>query len=394
MKSFEITKGIHWVGAVDWKVRNFHGYLTQLGTSYNAYLILDEKKVLVDAVKAGFEQEFFSRVRSVCDLAEIDLIVCNHVEPDHSGALPALLKECPKARILISPKGEAALKRHYGEDLPLTVVKEGDAISIGQRTLTFQPIPMVHWPDSMVTYIPEERLLFSNDAFGQHIASSERFADELPDGQVILEAAKYYANIVLPYSRQVKGVLATLGGLAVDTIAPSHGAIWRQDLHRILGAYTNWAEGRASRRAVIIYDTMWGSTEKLAREFADALEGKGVPTAQYCMQGNHVSDVITEVMLSSHVLMGCPTLNGTLLPTMAAMLSYMRGLRPQHKVGLAFGSYGWAPSAQKELHQAMVDMGITCPSGPFSVNYVPGKHHLGLIPAAVEEFLELKSNGE
>ena len=264
LNKVEIKPDIYWVGGIDWDIRNFHGYLTQRGTTYNAYLIIDKKITLVDTVKHYLFDELFSRIKEIVDPSKIDYIISNHVEMDHTGSLPKLLRFCPNAKIITSTRGEKGLKRHYKKDWDFQVVQSGDTLNIGKRTLHFVHIPMVHWPDSMVTYIPSDKLLLPNDAFGQHIASSERFDDELEWGMLQEEAAKYYANIVMPYGDQVKKALAALGELDIDMIAPSHGIIWRSYIPQILKEYHKWAAYESDDKALIVYDSMWGSTEKMA----------------------------------------------------------------------------------------------------------------------------------
>ena len=239
MKSLEIKKGIYWVGAIDWDLRNFHGYLTPRGSTYNAYLIVDKRIVLVDTVKHYFFDEMLNRIKEIVDPGKIDYIISNHTEMDHSGGLPRMMEIAKNASLVCSPNGEKGLKRHFKKDWNFKVVNSGDSINIGKRNLKFVCVPMVHWPDSMVTYVPEEKLLLPNDAFGQHIASDERFVDELEWDIVKEEATKYYANIVLPYGQQVQKALEALSSLDIDMIAPSHGLIWRERLKDIIDFYKN-----------------------------------------------------------------------------------------------------------------------------------------------------------
>ena len=237
MKAVEIRKGIYWVGAIDWHIRNFHGYTTNRGATYNAYLILDEKVTLIDTVKGMFSDELLERISDVIDPAKIDYIISNHVEMDHSGALPAMVKACPNATIITSaPSGLKGLSAHYG-NLNYKPMKTGDSLNIGRRNLTFVTTPMLHWPDNMVTYCPEERILFSNDAFGQHYATSERFDDETDLAVAMEEAKKYYANIVMCYGRQAAAAWNVVHELGLDMIAPSHGIIWRSHIDTIMDAY-------------------------------------------------------------------------------------------------------------------------------------------------------------
>ncbi len=310
MKKSPVKKNIYWVGGIDWNLSNFHGYLTQRGSTYNAYLIVDRKTVLVDTVKHYLFEEMLSRIREIIDPASIDYIVSNHVEMDHSGSIPAILDYAPEARVITSTRGEKGLRKHYGDDLDLMTVKSGDSIDIGDRTLKFVHTPMVHWPDNMVTYIPEEKLLLSNDAFGQHIASSSRFDHDISWGIAQEEAAKYYANIVLPYSRQVRKALEAISGLDIDTIAPSHGIIWQSRVSDIIEEYQRWANSESSpEHALIVYDTMWGSTEKIARRLCSGMEEEGVHVTMRYLKEYDISDIMTEVLRSRFILVGSPTLN-------------------------------------------------------------------------------------
>ncbi|MGQ9582197.1 MAG: FprA family A-type flavoprotein [Thermoplasmatota archaeon] len=376
MTGVELKPGIFWVGAVDWDIRNFHGYSTNRGTTYNAYLIIDEKVVLIDTVKRHLFEEMLARISAIVEPSKIDYVVANHVEMDHSGSLPMVLGLAPGARVLCSPQGEKGLSRHYRQRWDLRVVRTGERVATGRRSLVFHLMPMVHWPDSMATYVPEERLLLPNDAFGQHIASTERFDDELDWGVLREEAAKYYANIVLPYSEQVGGALAALSGLKVDMIAPSHGIIWRRGVGDILAEYSRWSSHRTDARAVIVYDTMWGSTEMLARALRLGLEDAGVPARMRPLKANHISDVMTDVLTSRVVLVGSPTLNNGLMPTVAAFLTYMKGLRPRRRVGMAFGSYGWGGQAPGEIEGVMKGLGWEVPEPAINIKWVPDEGEL------------------
>jgi flavorubredoxin len=378
MKAVKITDNIYWVGAIDWNLRNFHGYLTQRGSTYNAYLIIDEKVTLLDTVKAPFFNEMFDRISSVIDPEKIDYLVSNHTEMDHSGALPQIMKAAPNATVVASPKGEKHLKRHYGEDLAVTTIKNGDTLSLGTRSLAFALTPMVHWPDNMVTYMPEEKILFSNDAFGQHISSSERFDDQYPLEIIIEEARKYYANIVLPYGAQVQKALEALKGLEIETICPSHGLIWRNHIAEILERYNGWCTNETGSRAVILYDTMWGSTEKIARELARSFEDKGIEYQIYKLQETHISDIMTDIIDARYICVGSPTLNSSMLPTVASFLTYMKGLSPKKRVGVAFGSYGWGGQGVMEVDSMLQACGFDMME-PIKINFVPTDEELRAI---------------
>lgn len=376
MKPIEIKPKIYWVGGIDWDLRNFHGYLTQRGSTYNAYLIMDEKIVLVDTVKHYLFEEMLSRIRGVVDPSRIDYVVSNHVEMDHSGNIPRILEIAPKAKVIASPNGEKGLCRHFKQDWDFRVVKSGDSLNIGQYTLKFFLTPMVHWPDSMVTYVPEEKILLPNDAFGQHIAGAERFDDGVGWDIVYEEAAKYYANIVLPFGDQVKKALDALSGLEIEMIAPSHGVIWRSYLSKILGAYQRWANHDTEKRALIVYDTMWGSTGKIASALQQGLEAEGLPVTMRNLKTNHISDIMTDVLFSKLILVGSPTLNNGLLPTVGAFLTYLKGLRPRKRLGFAFGSYGWGGQAVGEIERCLQELGWDIPLPRVNLKYVPDEKEL------------------
>jgi flavorubredoxin len=376
MEPVEIKPGIYWVGGIDWDLRNFHGYLTQRGTTYNAYLIIDEKVVLVDTVKRHLFDEMLSRIKEVVDPSTIDYLVSNHVEMDHSGSVPQMVSRAPEAIVVTSPKGEEGLRRHFKTEWAMHVVKSGDTLSIGNRTLQFFLTPMVHWPDNMVTYLPEEKLLLSNDAFGQHIATAERYDDEVGWDILHEEAAKYYANIVLPYSEQVSKALNALAGLDIEMVAPSHGVIWRSHLPQILEAYQRWAINEVENRALIVYDTMWGSTEKIAYSLREGLEKAGVPVTMRNLKTNHISDIMTDVLCSKAIIIGSPTLNIGVLPTVGAFLTYLEGLRPKKRVGFAFGSYGWGGQAVKKIEAVMNTLGWDMPLNGITIQYIPDEEEL------------------
>ncbi|WP_027718494.1 FprA family A-type flavoprotein [Desulfovirgula thermocuniculi] len=389
MKPVEIKPGIYWVGAVDWDLRYFHGYLTPRGTTYNAYLIVDEKIVLVDTVKHYLFDEMLDRIKGVVEPSRIDYLVVNHVEMDHSGSVPRIMELAPRAKIVTNPQGKKALGRHYKKDWDCLVVNSGDEVKIGARTLKFFTTPMVHWPDSMVTYIPEERLLLPNDAFGQHLACDARFDDQVGWEVVHEEAAKYYANIVLPYGEQVNKVLDALAALEIDMIGPSHGVIWRTYLAQIVQAYRRWANHETERRALIVYDTMWGSTKKIALALQDGLEDAGVPVTVKFLQTNHISEIVPHVLVSRAVLVGSPTLNNGMLPTVSAFLTYLRGLRPQKRIGLAFGSYGWGGQGAREVKAAMEAMGWEVPFDVINIQYIPDEAELAAVRETARKLGEM-----
>ncbi len=341
LNAIEMKEGIYWVGAVDWSMRSFHGYSTRRGSSYNAYLILDEKITLIDTVKAPFVTELLERISSVVDPKKIDCIISNHVEPDHAGSLPIMAKCCPNAKIVTSaPNGLKGLTGRYG-DLAYQAVKTGETLSLGKRTLSFVATPMLHWPDSMVTYCPEEKVLFSNDAFGQHLAANRRFDDENDMHIIMEEAKKYYANILMLYGKQAQTALSALAGLPIEMILTGHGVSWRTHIPEILDAYRKWSAGELEEKAVVVFDSMWGSTERLARAITDAFTAKGIPVAYFDLRADHISDVITEVLTSKYLAVGSPTINNQMMPPVASFLCYLKGFVPKGRQAFAFGSFGW-----------------------------------------------------
>ncbi len=375
IKAIQIKENVYWVGGIDWNIRNFHGYLTQRGSTYNAYLIIDEKITLIDTVKHYLFDEMLERISDVIDPADIDYVISNHVEQDHSGSLPEIMEIATKATLVTSPNGEKGLKAHFREDWNYRIVKSGDVLNIGKRNLTFVQTPMVHWPDNMVTYLEEDKILFSNDAFGQHIASTERFDDELPLGVILEEARKYYANIVLPYGGQVQKALGTLGGLDVEVIATSHGLIWRSNIPAILNEYQKWSTNATEKKAVIVYDTMWNATEIIAESISDVFEKKGYNVRFMDLKNNHISDIMTEVITAKYICVGSPTLNNNLMPSVASFLTYLKGLAPKDRIGLAFGSYGWSGQSIGQVEQYLKDCGFETLEN-IRIQYIPEEDQL------------------
>ncbi|MDY6907732.1 MAG: FprA family A-type flavoprotein [Chloroflexota bacterium] len=372
MAGVTIKNDVYWVGAIDWNVRNFHGYSTHLGTTYNAYLVLDSKIALIDTVKAPFYEEMMGRIRQIVDPMDIDVIVSNHVEMDHSGSLPMVMKEAGKATLITAERfGESGLKDTFHADWELTPVKEGDELSLGRRKLVFIPTPMLHWPDSMATYLAGDDLLFSMDAFGQHIASSQRFDDEVGLDVVMPQAAKYYANILMPFGDLIVKAVDKLGGLKFDTIATSHGVVWRSHASEIVDAYRAWGRGDARAKALVIYDTMWGSTETMARALVEGIAAEGVEARLFNLSKTDRSDVIHEVLDARALLVGSPTLNNGLFPTVADFLCYLKGLKPRGKVGAAFGSHGWAGGAVKAIESELRAAGVEILDSDLAIKYVP-----------------------
>lgn len=379
MSNTELAKGIYWVGAIDWDVRDFHGYSTYKGTTYNAFLIVDKKVTLFDTVKRSHLDELMQNIRAIIDPAKIDYLVVNHVEMDHSGSLPEMMDIIKPEKLFCSPMGQKAIVEHFHrEDWPFEVVKSGSEVSLGKRTIQFLETRMLHWPDSMFSYIKEDGILFSSDAFGQHYATSERFDDEVDLSEVMQESAKYYANILYLFSPLIRKLLATVNemGLDIKMIAPDHGVIWRTHQNHILEAYDKWSRNESEKKTLVIYDSMWHSTEKMAHAIGAGLKETGVSTTMINLKVHHRSDVMTQVLGARAVVLGCSTLNNGLLPRMAGFLMYMRGLKPTKKFGAAFGSFGWSGEAVGLLNSALEEMKIEVIEDGLRLKYVPDDHRL------------------
>ena len=342
MKPIQIKNDICWVGAVDWNVRNFHGhtYTTKKGTTYNAYLIVDEKIALVDTVYGPFAGELIDRIREIVPPEKIDYVIANHVETDHSGALPEVMKLCPKARVLGTAKCKEGLYRNYYRDWDFQIVKTGDKLKLGNRTLAFLEAPMIHWPDSMFTYCPEEALLMPNDAFGQHFATNRLFDDEVDMCALMDEALKYYANILWPLGpiilKKIEEVLKM--GIPIKTIAPSHGIIWRKDPGKILSAYVEWTKNLTKKKVVIVYETMWGATEKMARRILEGVTAAGAECKLYNIAQSDRTEVISQMFDAKGFIIGSSTHDNDMLPNLAGFLEFLKGLKPKNRLGGAFGS--------------------------------------------------------
>ncbi len=374
MHPVELKKGIYSVGAVDWNIREFHGYSTLKGTTYNAYLVVDDKITLFDAVKKPFVNDLVCNISRIVDPRKIDYLVVNHVEMDHSGGVPEMIDLIQPEKVFCSSMGRKNLSDHFHrEDWPFEVVETGKTISLGARTVQFLETRMLHWPDSMFSYLKEDRLLISSDAFGQHWATSQRFDDEVDMTELLAHAAKYYANILLPYSPLVQKLLASVQkmGLEIDMIAPDHGLIWRSHPGRILEAYDAWSRQKARNKAVVVYDTMWHATEKMAEAIADGLAQEGIEVKLFEMKSSDRSEVMTEILDAKAVIVGSATLNNGILPTVADILCYMKGLRPTDKIGFAFGSYGWSGEAVKLITEALEEMKVKIVNGGIRVKFTP-----------------------
>ena len=380
MQPVKVLDGIYWVGAVDWDVRNFHGftYSTRRGTTYNSYLIVDKKTALIDSVYRPFTGEMIKRIRKIIEPSKIDYIIANHVEKDHSSAISEILKLAPKAKLIGTAQCKEGLEKHYFEGWDFRIVKNGEEISLGNRKLKFIHAPMLHWPDSMFTYIENDGLLLPNDAFGQHLATSKRFDDEVDSNILMEEAAKYYAVILWPLSKLVLKKIEEIQqlGLKIKIIAPSHGVIWRSDPIKIIKSYLRWANGTTKERILVVYDTMWGSTEKMARAIIEGINSKGVDTVLFRLPFTDVSDIIKEFLEAKGLLVGSSTINNGILHTLAPFLEELQGLKPKKKIATAFGSYGWGGGAVKDIEEKLKKAGIALVSPSFTVKWVPNNEEI------------------
>ena len=358
MHNAELAHGIYQVGAVDWTTRDFHGYKTPRGVTYNSYLIVDEKVCLIDTVKAPFAKELLERIREIIDPSKIDYVIVNHVEPDHSSGLPALMEVAPQAKVILTEQGRSEIIKYFGREYDFQVVKNGDTLSLGRHQLRFVPLPMLHWPDTMATYLEDEQILLSNDAFGQHYSTNFKFDDENEMSEVFYEAKKYYANILMPFSKLVVRALDTLASLPIRMIAPSHGIIWRAHVPEIVALYKKWGAGETDALVLVVYDTMWGSTEAMARKILEGLTSGGIKAKFYRMAEADKSEMVAELLEARGLIIGASTLNNGMLPGMAGFLYYLKGLKPLNKAGAAFGAYGWAGGAQADIETALKAAGI------------------------------------
>ena len=377
-RAIRITDRVWWVGAIDWDLRNFHGYLTSRGSTYNAYLIVADEITLVDTVKAPFCEEMLARIASVVDPAEIRNIISNHAEMDHSGSLPAVIERVNPERVLASAKGAEALRQHFHFDREIEVVPDGERRELGGAHLRFFEARMLHWPDSMFTFLEDEGVLFSNDGFGMHLASEKRFADELDPGLVRYEAAKYYANILLPVGKVVSGALKKMAPLRpeVRLIAPDHGPVWREDPGQILDLSATWTLQRPSRKVVVTYAPLWQSTALMARAVAEGLGAGGAEVKLMPLNGSHRSDVAVELLEAGALVVGSPTLNGQIYPTVADVMTYLKGLKPKNLIGASFGSFGWSGDAVRQLDGLLTEMGVELVGEGLQVQYVPDEQAL------------------
>ncbi len=379
MEPIQIAEGVYDVGVTDWNIRDFHGYSTDLGTTYNAYLIIDEKITLVDTVREEFAGHLLDNISRIVDPKKIDYVVSNHTEMDHSGGLARVMHRIGENKpIYCSKMGNKNLPQHFSPTWNYHPMATGEELSLGNRKLTFLETRMIHWPDSMFTYLNEDQILFSSDGFGQHYAGPEKFDDQIDDVTVMYHAKKYFANILLLYSTHIQKLLDKVLGLGLELkmICPDHGIIWRKNPQKIVDAYVNWCRQEPQKKAVVVYDTMWHSTEKMANAIVAGISKEGVPAKPLHLRKWHRSEIMTEVFDAKAVVVGSPTLNNQLYPSLADFLTYMKGLKPLNKIGAAFGSYGWSGEAVKLLNKELEAMKFDVIDPGLRVQYVPDKDAL------------------
>jgi flavorubredoxin len=368
----EVKDKLYWVGVVDWSLRDFHGFTTTRGGTYNAFLIHGKEPILVDTVKAPFAREFLGKVAEVTELKKIKHILVNHIEPDHSGSFTEVLKHVPDAKVYASENGAAGLHRYYDFDRPVQIVRSGETLTLGDRVVTFLETPMAHWPDSMVSYLPEEKVLFSSDIFGQLIATAERFDYEIEPPYY--DAALYYANIILPFNRMVLKTLEYLQRFDVtpEIILPDHGIFWKDHIGDIVERYQSWASGSCAQGVLIVYDSMWGSTEIMAELIYAGLARRGVRVQKLHIRSNAMSKIVTEIMLSKVILIGTPTINDTVFPPVGQLLAYLKGLRPgRGRLWGTFGSYGWGGGGVEFVNRWYAENQYELIESPLEVRFRP-----------------------
>lgn len=378
MKAVQIKPDIFWVGAIDWGVRDFHGYITPNGTTYNNYLIVDRDITLIDTVKHDFSEVTIDNIRSIIDPSQIKNLVINHIEPDHVSSIDKIMDLCPDAMIYITNKGKKGLDRHFDTSKwNFTIVKTGDTLSTGKYTIMFLETPMLHWPDSMMSFIKEAKLLISQDAFGQHLATAARFDDEFVEcashSDLDESVIDYYANILMPFGALIRNKIAEVQklGLDFDMIAPDHGIIWRKAPQKVIQDYLEMANGRAALRVAIIYDTMWHSTEHMTYPIMQGIQDAGVDCKIIKLRATPMSVAIKEFWKSRGCLIGTPTLNNIMFPSVAEFLTHLRGLRPKNRIAGAFGSFGWGGGAVKDAYEEFKRMGLEIVEPGIQVQYRP-----------------------
>jgi flavorubredoxin len=378
MRAIPIRPDIYWVGAIDWGIRDFHGYEIPRGTTYNNYLIIDDETTLLDTVKYNFSETTLRNIKNLVEPSTIRHVVINHIENDHVTSLDRIMGLAPKATVHITERGRKGLERFFDlSQWDIRIVKTGDTLSTGKHTLLFIETPMLHWPDSMMTYIKEEKILISQDGFGQHMASAARFDDEFIQGESVLAledaVVDYYANILMPFGQIIKTKVAEIQklGLEIELIAPDHGIIWREDPQKVIKMYLDMAEGKADLCVSIIYDTMWHGTEIMINPIMEGIKDEGAECKVIRLRATPISTAIKEFWKSRGSLIGTSTLNNLMLPSVARFLYQLRGLRPKHRIVGGFGAYGWGGGGVKEAYEEFKKMGLEIVEPGLQILYKP-----------------------
>ena len=379
----KVKNNVSWIGFIDWELQEFHGsdYSIFNGSSQNAYLIEEEKTVLVDTIWKPHGEYFLDNLKQEIDLKDIDYIVVNHGEVDHSGALPALMREIPDTPIYCTANAVKSLKGQYHKDWNFNVVKTGDTLDVGNgKSLVFVEMRMLHWPDSMASYLTGDNILFSNDAFGQHHAVDELFNDLADPCLLEKEAMKYYANILNPFSALVSRKLEEIAGfnLDIDIIAPSHGVIWRDNPTQIVEKYAAWADAYQEDQITIAYETMWEGTAALANAIAGHINELSPETKVkvFNIAKTDKNEIMTEVFKSRAIAVGSPTAGNDVLSGMSGWLSFLKSLKFKNKKAAAFGCYGWSGESVKILQERLTEAGFDLLDASLRVNWNPTQEDL------------------
>jgi flavorubredoxin len=375
--NLKMKNNVYWVGKIDWELRKFHGdeYSTHRGSTYNSYLVREEKTALIDTVWAPFAEEYVENLAREIDLAKIDYVIANHAEIDHSGALPELMRRIPETPVYCTANGVKSLKGHYHKDWDFRVVKTGDTLDLGAKKLVFVEAPMLHWPDSMFCYLTGDNILFSNDAFGQHYASESMFNDTVDQAELWHECLKYYANILTPFNslvtKKIKEVLALK--LPLDMICTSHGVVWRENPVQIVEQYLKWADSYKEDQITLVYDTMWNGTRVLAEKIAEGIreENPGTTVKLFNTAKSDKNDIVTEIFRSKAILVGSPTINRGVLTGIAALFEEIKGLKFKAKKAAVFGCYGWSGEGNKVLSENLRAAGFEVVGDGFKALWNP-----------------------
>ena len=375
----QITKDVFSVGVIDWNMRNFHGntFITKNGVTYNSYLINDNEPALIDVVHKGFEDEFIKNILEIISPEKIKHVILNHLEPDHSGAIEYMAKVLKNAKFYGTAKLKEGLLKYYDLNIEINVVKTGDKINLGSNTLTFVEVPMVHWPDSMITYCPEKKILFSNDAFGQHIATNKTFTDEIKQDILWQEVAKYYANILWPLGPMIEKSVNNLltMNLPIDFVAPSHGLVWKSNINKVIEKYLSWTKNEVKNKVVVVYETMWGSTQIMAREIVRALTNNNIEVKMFDIAKTDFAEVAYEMLEAKAFVIGSSTHDNEMLAYIAGYMHFLKGMKPKNRIAVSFGSFGWAGGAVKEIATNLSSFGIEV-IDQISAKFKPNKEEM------------------